>query len=805
MNEFNEENDSLNILEEIKKYLRHWKLFLLMVSISLGVAFLKLRYSTPIYSISSSILIKDNKNAGISTELAAFEDLGIVGGISANNPDNEIEILKSRNILGKVIDSLQLNVSYFTEGRVSTSERYKEDSPIFFVKTGVFNKSNSNSFIVKIVDSINYEFVGIDGDLISSHAFGESVTIDNKTFIVESNKNKKPKEEEIVIVKITSRDLLINRLKKDINITQLNDKSSVLILKLNSSVIQKAEDALNELVKQYNLDAVSDKNQISQNTKDFIDDRLRKIKSDLFLIDDKVKDFKDSKDITGLSEEFSLTLGTLKETNQRISLVRTQISLVNWIKDLLVEKSTTDQMLPTSLGFEYSSITDGINNFNELILLRDKASINAGPQNPILMQLESQIESAKSNLLSSLSPILKSLDIQLKDLNNEANTVLSRVKSIPSTERGFIDIAREQEIIASLYQYLLKKKEETEISLAVTVPNAKIIDVAYGSKIPIAPNRQIIYLGALVIGLLLPFGFVFIRNFLDNKVYSKNDISNTISVPFLGSIPSSDTTTSLVVTSIDRTSTSEAFRLIRANLNFIIPKINKGSKTIFVTSTTSGEGKSFISINTASALALSGNKVLLMGMDFRAPKINKYLNIPQKKGITNFITDSKLIFDELKFKIPNIESLDILSSGVIPPNPSELLTTDRVEALFLEVKQKYDFIVVDTAPVNLVSDTLLIAKYADMFMYVVRANYSDKRSLVVPEELYKENKLPNIAIVLNDVDSRRDGYGYGGYGYGGYGYGGYGYGGYGYGGYGYGGYGYGATEIKKPWYRRIFS
>ena len=800
MNEFNEENDSLNILEEIKKYLRHWKLFLLSAIFFLVAAYFKLRYSTPLYSISSSILIKDNKNAGISTELAAFEDLGIVGGISSNNPDNEIEILKSRNILGKVIDSLQLNVSYFTEGRVSTSERYKEDSPIFFIQTAVFNKTNSNTFIVKVVDSLNYEFIDDEDVSKSSHAFGESVTIDNDIFIVEKNKKSKLKIGKTIVVKITSRDLLINRLKKDINITQLNDKSSVLILKLNSSVIQKAEDALNELVKQYNLDAVSDKNQISQNTKDFIDDRLRKIKSDLFLIDDKVKDFKDSKDITGLSEEFSLTLGTLKETNQRISLVRTQISLVNWIKDLLVEKSTTDQMLPTSLGFEYSSITDGINNFNELILLRDKASINAGPKNPILMQLESQIESAKSNLLSSLSPILKSLDIQLKDLNNEANTVLSRVKSIPSTERGFIDIAREQEIIASLYQYLLKKKEETEISLAVTVPNAKIIDVAYGSKIPIAPNRQIIYLGALVIGLLLPFGFVFIRNFLDNKVYSKNDISNTISVPFLGSIPSSDTTTSLVVTSIDRTSTSEAFRLIRANLNFIIPKINKGSKTIFVTSTTSGEGKSFISINTASALALSGNKVLLMGMDFRAPKINKYLNIPQKKGITNFITDSKLIFDELKFKIPNIESLDILSSGVIPPNPSELLTTDRVEALFLEVKQKYDFIVVDTAPVNLVSDTLLIAKYADMFMYVVRANYSDKRSLVVPEELYKENKLPNIAIVLNDVDSRRDGYGYGGYGYGGYGYGGYGYGGY-----GYGGYGYGATEIKKPWYRRIFS
>ena len=787
MKEFNEQNDSLDIIKEIKNYLRYWKYFLLSTLISLGVAYINLRYSQPIYSVSSSILIKDNKNAGISTELAAFEDLGIVGGMSANNPDNEIEILKSRNILGKAIDSLQLNISYFIERTVVTSEIHKKSSPIFFIKQDASPIKKSVSFAIRTLDSVNYEFVDDDGIRISLNTYGELFSNNHGTFVVEYNEMSRYQLGRTIVVKLTERNSVINQLKSNIKITPLKDQSSVLLLKINDPVLKKGEDILNELVKQYNLDAISDKNQISQNTKDFIDDRLRKIKSDLFLIDDKVKDFKDSKDITGLSEEFSLTLGTLKETNQRISLVRTQISLVNWIKDLLVEKSTTDQMLPTSLGFEYSSITNGINNFNELILLRDKASLNAGPKNPILMQLESQIASAKSNLLSSLSPILKSLDIQLKDLNKEANTALSSVKSIPTTERGFIDIAREQEIIASLYQYLLKKKEETEISLAVTVPNAKIIDVAYGSKIPIAPNRQTIYLVALVIGLLLPFGFVFIRNFLDNKVYSKDDISKIISVPFLGIVPSSDVAESIVVNSNDRTSTSEAFRLIRANLNFIIPKINKGSKTIFVTSTTSGEGKSFISINIAAALALSGNKVLLMGMDLRAPKINKYLNAPKKKGITNYISDSKLIFEELKFKIPNIESLDIISSGVIPPNPSELLTTNRVEVLFLEVKQKYDYIVVDTAPVNLVSDTLLIAKYADMFMYVVRANYSDKRSLVVPQELYKENKLPNVAIVLNDLDRRRDGYT--GYDYDGYGY----------------GYGYGATEVKKPWYRRIFS
>ena len=314
----------------------------------------------------------------------------------------------------------------------------------------------------------------------------------------------------------------------------------------------------------------------------------------------------------------------------------------------------------------------------------------------------------------------------------------------------------------------------------------------------ISPKKSIIFLAALILGAIIPFIIIYIKNVLDTKIHTKKDIEEAITVPFLGDVPNSGSKEKIVIGHDIRSSTAEAFRLLRTNLDFMLASNKDKCKTIFITSTTSGEGKSFISINTASALALSGNKVLLMGMDFRAPKINKYLNIPEKKGITNFITDSKLIFDELKFKIPNIESLDILSSGVIPPNPSELLTTDRLEALFLEVKQKYDFIVVDTAPVNLVSDTLLIAKYADMFMYVVRANYSDKRSLVVPEEFYKENKLPNIAIVLNDVDSRRDGYGYGGYGYGGYGYGGYGYG-------GYGGYGYGATEVKKPWYRRIFS
>ena len=374
----------------------------------------------------------------------------------------------------------------------------------------------------------------------------------------------------------------------------------------------------------------------------------------------------------------------------------------------------------------------------------------------------------------------KSLNIQLKELEKEGTKVLSKVKSIPSNERGFIDIARKQEITSALYQYLLKKKEETDISLAVTVPNAKIIDVGYSSKIPVSPKRRIIYLVALLLGLLIPFIIIYVLDLLDTKVHNKQDVESELSVPFLGDVPKSDSKEKVVIGSDVRSSTAEAFRLIRTNLDFMLANNRKQSKSIFITSTTSGEGKSFISINIAATLALSGKKVLLMGMDLRAPKVTEYLGLSDRKGITNYITDEEITLEELIFTIPEVRGLDIISSGVIPPNPAELLMTKRVENLFTIVKQEYDIVIVDTAPVNLVTDTLLIGKHADMFMYVIRANYLDKRLLAVPQELYNEKKLPNMAIVLNDTDPKRS-YGYG-----------------------YGGYGYGYVVVEKPWYKRIF-
>ena len=782
VNQLENSSDTFNIRAEFEKYLRYWKWFLLGVIVAFSVAFIYLRYTTSKYNATASILIKDNQKSGLSAELETFKDLGIVGGGSVNNTDNEIEILKSRKVIGTVIDSLDLNIGYFVSGRVIESEIYKENSPIeltFIKKDSVFIEKDT-LFTIKINSQKTFTLIDAEGNNISSHDFEEIIFSDLGMFKIFNKIDKRNQDYESVTVRLFPKYQMIDSYRNRINISPVNKNSSVLILSLQDAIGEKAEDILDELVKQYNIDAVNDKNQVSQKTIEFINARIDTIGKQLKVIQDNVKEFKVDKEFTGLPIEVQLVLESLKETNQNIIEAETQLNLAEWIENKLTNESTQFEVLPTSLGYESNAISTLIANYNQLILQRNLTKENAGVKNPVLLQIEGQIQSTRSSLLGSLLNVRKSLEFQLSELKKEETKVLSKVKSIPANERGYVDIARKQEITSALYQYLLRKKEETDISLAVTVSNAKIIDLAYSSKVPVSPKKRIIYLAAIFIGLLIPFAFIYIIDLFDTKVHNKQDVESELSVPFLGDIPKSDSKEKIIIGNDVRSSSAEAFRLIRTNLDFMLASNRKQSKSIFVTSSTSGEGKSFISINIAATLALSGKKVLLMGMDLRAPKVTEYLGIPDRKGITNYITDEEMTIDELTFQIPQIKGLDIMSSGVIPPNPAELLMTKRVENLFTIVKQEYDIVIVDTAPVNLVTDTLLIGKHADMFMYVVRANYLDKRLLAVPQELYNEKKLPNMAIVLNDTNPKRS-YGYG-----------------------YGGYGYGYVVVKKPWYKKIF-
>ena len=773
------EEDFIDIKKEAGYYLFFWPYFLAGVIIALVSAFLYIKTADRIYTSSAQLQIKKPAEDAASFLTGGMEFFGF----DQVNVENDIAVLTSQHILSQVVERLDLQTKIYTVGRVNASLQFDNDYTRFvsikapnanlywdieISKEKAFFTQDTLSFAINKGEVFKYQE--------SEITLHDSLYLKNQTLIIE----RQPLNDAVAV------------LRDNLSATAATKQGEIIDLNFIGVNISRNEAILNTVMQVMKDDQVKDKRLVSKVSLAFINDRLDGLTKSIDTLSQNTIDFQMANGIFDPVAQTGNALSNIVKGQEEAFDIGIQLEIAKALLEKL-ENQASYQILPANIGIENASVNTLVDSYNTAVTQRNNLLISATTKSPMVMQFSSQLDNAKAAIIIGVNRYIEGLQTSLSGFKNMEAKTKGIVAGLPSKENALRAYARDFKIVEELYVFLLERKEEASIAYISALPNIKMLSYGVSSRFPIAPKKSIIYLVALLIGLLLPFGFVFLRKFLDNKVYSKNDISDAISVPFLGSIPCSDDLKTLVVTSDDRTATSEAFRLIRANLNFMLPNIDKGSKTIFVTSSTSGEGKSFISINIAAALALSGKKVLLMGMDFRAPKINKYLSVPEKKGITNYISDSKLSFEELKYKIPNIKSLDIIPSGLIPPNPSELLTTDRLAVLFLEVKQQYDFIVVDTAPVNLVSDTLLIAKYADMFMYVVRANYSDKRSLVVPDELYKENKLPNIAIVLNDVDSRRDGYG------------GYGYGGYGYGGYGYGGYGYGATEVKKPWYRRIFS
>ena len=591
-NHLNIKEEEINIREEIQKYSYYWRFFIFGGLISLFLGFVYLRYTTPTYAVDATIMIKDNKQSGISTELAAFEDLGILGGGAANNPENEIEIIKSRKIVGRVIDSLNLGLSYFREGRIREVELYGKTNPIIF---DLMLKERDTSFVISILDNKNYKILNSDKELVSNHLFGDIVKTEFGAFRVNLNQffNDLVDKKEVRIA-INSRNVLIDYYLKKMDISAIEDLSPVIKLKINTSVREKGEDFLNELITQYNLDGINDENLVSQKTMSFIDSRLVAIGKSLKIVEDDVKNYKVDNNITGLSSEAELTLEVFSESTQDLVKIKTELELANWVKQSLNNSLNQDETLPQNLGFSDAAIASSIQNYNILVLEKNRLAANAGKKNPLLRQYIIQINAVRASLEKSISNLIISLEIKFNQIRTESLKLNTKIASLPYLERQFIDIAREQEIIAGLYSYLLKKREETSISLAITVPNAKIIDVAYGASVPIAPNKKLILLASLFIGLILPFVFIYLKNLLDTKIHSRKNIEELTTIPFLGDIPHSETGSKVVIDNESRTSTAEAFRLIRTNLDFILAKSkNDLGKIIFVTSTSSGEGKVF--------------------------------------------------------------------------------------------------------------------------------------------------------------------------------------------------------------------
>jgi len=754
------------------KYLVHWKWFVLGIIVCLVSAFLYIRYIIPEYEASTKILVKDESRGSMLSELSAFADIGVGEGVKSN-VDNEIEILKSRTLVESTVKKLNLNVRIFAKGSIRDIELYG-NTPInvmlispekSFYKNGLslsYTEIGPDTFELKN-DSEDEETTTKKTATNEFH-YGQLIATQYGHLVISKSKGRtndveKNSQFRIMIVPLEN---MVNSFSQRLSVKAISKVSSVVDVSIKDPVPQKAEDFLNNLIEIYNRKAVGDKNFIAENTYEFINNRLRIITEELEGVEKNVESFKTSNKVTDIESEADLYV---KGSDDYVKKgVDTEIQL-NMVSSMLayIKKSNNTDLLPTNIVGTQGDAGNLINSYNELVLERNKVLKSATTENPSVIKLDQQIASLKSNITASLLRMESNLTIQKENLKHNEGLLNSKIGMIPVQEHQFRVIARQQKVKEELYLYLLKKREETAISLSTTEPNARVIDAGKAGKFPVSPKTSMIYLAALLLGFFIPFLAIYVINLLDTKIKSRLDLEGKTAIPFIGDIPTSHSP-SEIMRADSRSSSAEALRMVKTNLEFMLAKDDvKGAKTIFITSTFPKEGKTFVSANLAATFALSGKKVLLIGMDIRSPKLDQYLTL-SKKGISNYLSSDDIKLEELIVKQNGFDDLYTLSAGIIPPNPAELLMRNKVNDLFQTLKAQFDYIVVDTPPVSLVADTLLISKHADCFIYVARANFLEKRLLSIANNLYRENKLPNMCLLLNDTDETK-GYGYG-YGYG---------------------------------------
>lgn len=758
-----------NIMSQLEQYFKRWYWFVVCVILAIMVAFLYLRYSTPLYLTQASVIIKDDKS-GAGSELAAFSNFGgLLNKFKDNKIENELSIFRSRRIIGSVIKSLNLNVRYQLEGTIKGTELYKNRP--FTVQYLEFNPNRNGTNVpvlsFKILNNETFS-LAVANQEPADYSFGVPIELPfgkitvipalDDPGLIENNIGK------IITVQYGDIEKMALFYQRKLRAVNEIPSSNVVAISIESSVREKAEDFVNELIYQYNQDAIRDRNQIAKQTSDFIDSRLDIITNELDSVETDKESFKSQNRLTDIEAEAQLILQNASEFEKRQFDVNTQLELANSMIEYM-EESTTNDLLPSNIGLNRQEITESVNNYNELILQRNRLLKNSTAKNPVVVNINNQLEDIRVGILETLKNTTSSLKISLRDLNYQESTLNSKLIEVPSKEKVFRGIERQQSIKEQLYLFLLQQREEASISLAVSATKAKVIDSAYTGNAAVAPNKMVVYGGALMAGFMLPLVLIYLSILMNNKVQSRLDIEQRLpDVSIVGELPKLSKGQEQLIEVNDRSILAESFRILRTNLQYLfISKLKgkEGAHTVFVTSTIKGEGKTFVAFNLALTFALTGKKVVLVGGDIRNPQLQRYLPKDQsnRKGLTEYIIDPTVSVDELTAHSLNNDHLDIILSGAIPPNPAELLMESRTEDFFKDLRSKYDYVIVDTAPSMLVTDTIIINKLADITLYVVRASFTEKKLLEFPKDAIADGRLVNVASVINNVSMSNFGYG----------------------------------------------
>lgn len=803
-----EAEQEIDLIALFFKYFFYWRWFVAGVLICCVVTYLFLRYQTPVYKITSSVLIKeeDKRGGSVANPLAAIQDLGMFS--MTNNFNNEVEILKSRSLIKKVVNDLGLYIRTSEKRPFGYAIPLYQNTPVRVYMTPEeaenlkesikldITYTKSGKLSAKVEYALNDEKQEVEQSFdqlpavfptpvgVLSFTQGDSLYMKNN--------------EVSLIATINTPTETTETYMKDLSVTASSQTTTIAKISVKNTVKERGVDFINCLVTFYNQDANDEKNLVAQKTAEFIEERIGIINQELGSAESELADFKQRSGLTDLTSDARLALQESSKYEQQSTESATQIRLVQFLRTYINDPANQDEVIPANVGLQDPNLTRVIEQYNTMIIERKRLLRTSSDNNPAVINMNTGIEAMRRNVQTTVNSVLRGLQITQSDIERQASKFESRISNVPKQEKEFMTISRQQEIKATLYIMLLQKREENAITLASTANNCRIIEEPLAAKDPVAPRKLFFFLAALIIGLFIPVIIIFVVELLKYKIENRGDVELLTDVSILGELPLSDVHSgkgAIVVRENKNDIMEETFRGLRTNLLFML---DKDQKVILFSSTQPGEGKSFVTGNLAVSLAYLGKKVVVVGMDIRKPGLNKVFDLSKKsEGISNYLMDPEGInlFNLVRSSgiSPN---LDILPGGSIPPNPTELVARDALEKAIDLLKARYDYILLDTAPIGMVTDTAIIGRVADMCVYVCRADVTSKAGFSYINVLRDEKKFDKLAIVINGIDlnKRKNTYGYGygkkyGYGYGkkyGYRYG-----------YGYG-YGYGfEAEIKK--------
>ena len=781
----------------------NWYWFVLSLIIFGGIGAIYLRYTTPLYQSTAKLLIKDDDN-GSSRRGSSLQNITNLGTISNSaGIDNEMEILSSHSIAEDAIRDLKLYVNYTTEGKVKDVITYRDQSLVVDIDAAHLDRlnrpinlnitKNGSSFVVNGTYSVPTDEENSEGPFSINKKFTSlPATIPTRAGIItiNSNNGRTLHEGQVLKVSILSPKMASDKYVGELKIGQSGKGTSILQLQLTDEVPQRSLDYLKQLAIVYNRQANEDKNAVAHQTEKFINSRLEKINAELGKTEGELQNYKQKNGMVELKMNASNSVSNQNTSEQKLAEMETQIELFNTIaREVESSSRNLTQVIPSNVGLDDESSTSLINKYNELVLERNRLLRSASESSPVVEPLTDQIRDLNVNIRRAIAAARKNLQIQRDAVLAQVTKYTDQVEETPQQERMLTQIGRQQEVKSGLYLMLLQKREENSISLAATADKGRLIDDPQLNG-KVSPNSTYIMLIALVIGLAIPVLIILIIQFFRYKIEGHDDVARLTKLPIIADIAiasnSAKGKADIVVHENQNNQMEEIFRSLRTNLQFML---HEGEKVVLFTSSTSGEGKTFTAANLSVSFGLLGKKVILVGLDIRRPRLAEQFGInDHKHGITNLLVKDNPNREDVEAQIlPSgvNKNLDLLMAGPVPPNPAELIARNSLDTIIEILKEKYDYIMIDTAPVGLVTDTLQIARVTNVSVYMCRADYTPKASFAMINSLAKEEKLPNMAMVLNGVDMSKRKYSYY-YGYGKYGrYGRYGrYGGYSYGSYG---------------------